>query len=100
MPHGLLLGAKSINSKCDRLLYRAWQVLRIPVPELIDLLGLEVPSVPEVSLAGIEADSITLHWIGRDRQSTIVKHLIKVNGITGMTPSSSVPHISPNVGAC
>lgn len=65
-------------------MHRSWQVLRIPLPELIDKLGLEVPCAPEVSLAGIESNSITLHWNGPDKPSAIARYLIKVNGITGM----------------
>lgn len=67
-----------------RLFYRAWLVLRIPLPQLVDLLGLEVPLVPDVSLAGIDSNSVTLHWARSESGAAIVKYVIQVNGIVGM----------------
>ncbi|KAI9885858.1 MAG: Transcription initiation factor TFIID subunit 9 [Watsoniomyces obsoletus] len=63
------------------LLYRAWLVLRIPLPQLVDLLGLDVPPAPVVSLAGIDANSITLHWTRSEGDTPILKYVILVNGI-------------------
>ncbi|OCL12244.1 hypothetical protein AOQ84DRAFT_312544 [Glonium stellatum] len=61
--------------------YRAYQVLSKPVDELVGLLGLEVPVAPVVSLAGIKADGILLHWKPPDQRSSVVKYLVRVNGI-------------------
>lgn len=63
------------------LLFRAWQTLWKPVPELISILGVEVPDPPEVTLAGITSDSVTLHWSRLDAQKPASKYLIQVNGL-------------------
>ncbi|KAI6244436.1 hypothetical protein HI914_07568 [Erysiphe necator] len=63
------------------LLFRAWQTLWKPVPELISILGVEVPDPPEVTLSGITSDSVTLHWSKSDSQKPASKYLIQVNGL-------------------
>lgn len=65
----------------DRLLHRAWLTLWKPVPELISILGVEVPDPPAVSLAGIKADAVTLHWTRPGPHKPVVKYLIQVNGV-------------------
>jgi hypothetical protein len=65
------------------LTYRAWQVVAKPAEELIGLLGLEGAVAPTVSLAGIKADGILLHWKPPEARHTIVKYLIKINGVEG-----------------
>lgn len=55
-----------------------------PVPELISILGVEVPDSPEVSLAGIAAENITLRWTRPGANKPVVKYLIQVNGVNGM----------------
>ncbi|KAJ4358084.1 uncharacterized protein N0V89_002663 [Didymosphaeria variabile] len=61
--------------------FRAYRVLSKPVEELINLLGLEVPVAPLVSLAGIKADGVLLHWKPPDQRSSVVKYVIRINGI-------------------
>ncbi|KAL3425348.1 fibronectin type iii domain protein [Phlyctema vagabunda] len=63
------------------LLYRAWLTLWKPVPELISILGVEVPDAPQVSLAGIKADAVTLHWTRPGVNKPVLKYLIQVNGV-------------------
>ncbi|KAH8813242.1 hypothetical protein F5884DRAFT_751531 [Xylogone sp. PMI_703] len=63
------------------LLHRAWLTLWKPVPDLISILGVEVPDPPEVSLAGIKADAVTLHWTRPGVNKPVVKYLIQVNGV-------------------
>ncbi|TVY80541.1 Uncharacterized protein LSUE1_G005890 [Lachnellula suecica] len=63
------------------LLHRAWQTLWTPVPELISILGVEVPDAPAVSLAGITSDSVTLHWSRPGINKLILRYLIQVNGV-------------------
>ena len=65
------------------ILYRIWQIYQKPVDELVDLLGLDIPPVPDVSLGGISSDSVLLYWKPVDNQSTSLKHAIQVNGIKG-----------------
>ncbi|KAK8104242.1 uncharacterized protein PG998_011275 [Apiospora kogelbergensis] len=64
------------------LTWRAWQVLRKPVPELIQVLGVEVPDPPHVFLAGIRKNAATLNWTRPHANSTVAKFLIQVNGVT------------------
>ncbi|KAF9731179.1 hypothetical protein PMIN03_005721 [Paraphaeosphaeria minitans] len=61
--------------------FRAYRVLSKPVEELINLLGLEVPVAPLVSLAGIKADGVLLHWKPPDQRSSVVKYVVRINGI-------------------
>lgn len=51
--------------------------------ELQELLGLDIPPIPEVSLAGITSDSVLLYWKPPDNQAASLKHTIEVNGIKG-----------------
>ena len=53
------------------------------MPELISILGVEVPEPPQVSLAGIKADAVTLHWTRPGVNKPVVKYLIQVNGVNG-----------------
>ena len=50
---------------------------------LISILGVEVPESPEVSLAGIKADAVTLHWTRPVLNKPVLKYLIHVNGVNG-----------------
>lgn len=71
------------RSRCYRLANRAWQTLRKPVPELINILGVDVPDAPDVSLAGIRADAATLNWTRPRPNRPVRKFLIQVNGVNG-----------------
>lgn len=64
--------------------FRAYQVLSQPVEKLVQVLGLEVPVAPLVSLAGIKADGVLLHWKPPDQRTSILKYVIRVNGIDSM----------------
>lgn len=66
-----------------RLFYRIWQIYQKPIEELVDLLGLDIPPVPHVSLAGITSESILLYWKPTEAQSASLKYVIQVNGIKG-----------------
>lgn len=70
-------------SYLPRLLHRLWQVYQKPVRELVDVLGLDIPPVPDVSLAGISADSVLLYWKPPENHHVALKHIIQVNGING-----------------
>ncbi|KAL2122821.1 hypothetical protein VTJ04DRAFT_3276 [Mycothermus thermophilus] len=63
------------------LVRRAWQTLWKPVPELINILGVDVPDPPDVSLAEIRADAATIHWTRAPANRSVVKFLIQVNGV-------------------
>ena len=56
-----------------------------PREELEELLGLDIPPAPEVSLAGITTDSVLLYYKPLDIQTAPLKLSIQVNGIKGKT---------------
>ena len=64
-----------------RVAFRAYQVLSQPVEKLVQVLGLEVPVAPLVSLAGIKADGVLLHWKPPDQRASVLKYVIRINGI-------------------
>jgi Fibronectin type III domain len=79
--------------------YRASSLLILPVDQVIRLLNLDVPAIPNVALDAVTSESISLHWQVPDKQS-VSKHLIQLNGtiigesdkkdtnviVTGLTP--------------
>ncbi|KAK9475279.1 uncharacterized protein V1510DRAFT_348116, partial [Dipodascopsis tothii] len=83
------------------LLHRATRLLQVPIPTLVQLLGIDVPSPPLVCLDTVGADSIVLHWSLPERANSVAKHVIQMNGqnavgesekrettvtVTGLTP--------------
>lgn len=73
-----------------RLFARAYQVLAKPVDELVNLLGLEVPVAPIVSLAGIKADGCILHWKAPDPRGSVTGYKVQLNGIIGKSLRSRI----------
>lgn len=63
------------------LVNRALQTLWRPVPELIDILGVDVPTAPDVSLTAIGADKATITWSKPTSKSAVDKYVIQVNGV-------------------
>ncbi|KAA8892741.1 hypothetical protein FN846DRAFT_924072 [Sphaerosporella brunnea] len=61
--------------------YRVTSLLNIPIPMLVKILGLDLPAPPRVSLHGVSADTITLHWSLPEKAGTVAKHIIQINGI-------------------
>lgn len=79
-----------------RLMRRAWQTLWKPVPELISILGVDVPDAPDVMLAGIGVDKATVNWARPQPNKPVQKFLIQVNGVVGKGPPwSKCAHVSP-----
>lgn len=66
-----------------RLVRRTVQTLWKPVPELINILGVDVPEPPDVSLADIRADAATVNWTRPPANRSVQKFLIQVNGVVG-----------------
>ncbi|KAK9237068.1 hypothetical protein V1525DRAFT_450787 [Lipomyces kononenkoae] len=62
------------------LLHRATRLLQIPIPTLVQLLGIDIPAPPHVCLDSVTSDSVTLHWSLPDRASSVAKHVIQMNG--------------------
>ncbi len=73
----------NLSISLHRLFYRAWQIFQKPNAELIDILGLDIPAVPEVSLGDIQPTSIKLLWKPPETYNTVLKYYIQVNGING-----------------
>ncbi|CAK7272964.1 hypothetical protein SEPCBS57363_005412 [Sporothrix epigloea] len=63
------------------LLRRGLQTLWKPVPELIDILGVDVPSPPDVSLTAIGVDKATITWTRPASHRAVDKYVIQVNGV-------------------
>ena len=59
------------------------QTLWKPVPELINILGVDVPDAPDVMLAGIGVDKATVNWARPQPNKPVQKFLIQVNGVVG-----------------
>ncbi|KAK0630093.1 hypothetical protein B0T17DRAFT_506589 [Bombardia bombarda] len=84
------------------LVRRAWQTLWKPVPELINILGVDVPDPPDVSLAGIRADAATVNWTRSPASRSVQKFLIQVNGVVvgdvaaNQEPAIVVSGLKPN----
>ncbi|KAK8072038.1 hypothetical protein PG996_005386 [Apiospora saccharicola] len=78
------------------LAYRTYLVLRKPVPELIHVLGVEVPDAPDVSLAGIRKDAATLNWTRPQANSSVAKFLIQVNGSSSQETAITVTGLKPS----
>jgi hypothetical protein len=67
----------------SRMGYRVSSLLNIPIPTLVKVLGLDLPDPPRVSLHGVSADTITLHWSLPEKAGSVAKHIIQINGING-----------------
>ncbi|ROW07848.1 hypothetical protein VMCG_03505 [Cytospora schulzeri] len=71
------------------LLRRAVQTLWKPVPELINILGVDVPDAPDVMLAYIGIDKATVNWARPHPSKPVQKFLIRVNGVVvGESPAN------------
>lgn len=62
------------------LLYRAYKILSIPEAQLVELLGLEIPSAPDVVLLDIGEGSVTVHWDTLEQQGKDLKFVVKADG--------------------
>lgn len=65
----------------------------------MNLLGLDIPPLPEVSLAGITTDGVLLYWKPPDNPHPSLTHAIHVNGIKGESSLQDLTHHVAN-GAC
>ena len=81
--------AMLMSIKSSRIIYRAYGVYSKPLEDLCDALGIDIPPVPDVSLAGITRDSVLLYWKPPENHCSTVRHFVQVNGINGMYLSLS-----------
>ena len=69
-----------------RIIYRVYLVFQKPVEELEEILGLDVPPQPEVTLSAISSTTVSLYWKPPDHHSSVVRS-IQVNGINSRSVS-------------
>lgn len=89
---------------CLAAAWLTWRIYRVtvkPVDELVSLLGLEVPAPPSISLAGIKADGVTLHWKPPDHTTSVTKYQLHINGISigELSPkdtAANIHHLKPD----
>lgn len=65
------------------LLHRATRLLKIPAPVLINILGIDIPDAPKVTIDNVTSTSVSLHWNPPERASSIVKYILQVDGRKG-----------------
>ena len=63
------------------LIFRLHRVLLQPIDDLVNILGIEVPSPPLISLLDLSEDTISIRWQASERFSH-TKYSIWVNGVT------------------
>ncbi|ODQ66929.1 hypothetical protein NADFUDRAFT_40113 [Nadsonia fulvescens var. elongata DSM 6958] len=62
------------------LLHRATRLLKIPAPILIQVLGIEIPETPSVSIDSITASTVTLHWSPPEKANSVFRYLLEIDG--------------------
>lgn len=62
------------------LLHRATRLLKIPAPLLINILGIDLPETPKVSVDTLTSTSVSLHWNPPQRLNLVIKYILQVNG--------------------
>lgn len=72
------------HQSCNRIVYRIYQIYRIPVSELVEILGFDIPPVPDVALSTITSDSVLLYIKAPENYHTPLKVFVQVNLISGM----------------
>lgn len=65
------------------LLHRATRLLKIPAPVLINILGIDIPEAPKLTIDNITSRSVSLHWNPPERATSIVKYILQVDGRKG-----------------
>lgn len=66
----------------NRLVYRAYGVLKTPLDRLSNLLGFDIPATPLIDLASIKADGAIVRWTlpEKQRQKKEHKYAVYLNG--------------------
>lgn len=75
------------DARCPwaRIVYRIYEIYQKPLADLVDVLGIDIPPLPDVSLAGITTDSALLYWKPPENYNAPLRHFIQVNGINGIS---------------
>ena len=66
-----------------RIIYRVYLVFQKPVDELEEVLGIDVPPMPDISLSSITSNTILLYWKPPENYHSPLRQSIQINGITG-----------------
>lgn len=71
------------------LLHRVTRLLKVPAPQLISALGIDIPAVPSITLDGVTSTTVQFHWTPPEK--SVAKYVFHLNGIKGMqTPRISL----------
>ena len=65
----------------QRITWRVYLVFQKPLDDLEDVLGIDVPPVPEISLSSITKDAILLYWKPPDNYHSPLRQCIQINGV-------------------
>ena len=72
------------NSICAcRIVYRVSLVFQTPVEELEEILGIDIPPVPDIALSSITSNSVLLYWKSHENYHSPLRNVIQINGING-----------------
>ena len=84
MISGQGLQSTDVRREYNRVGYRLYEIYHKPLADLVEVLGLDIPPIPDVFLAGVTADSVLLYWKPPENYQAPLRHFIQVNGIIGM----------------
>ena len=76
------LMATRLNCYNHRIVYRVYLVFQKPVEDLEEILGIDIPPVPDVSLSSITCNSVLLYWKPPENYHFPLRLYIQINGIT------------------
>lgn len=60
------------------LFHRVTRILRIPVPYLIQTLGIDIPDIPTITLDSVTSNTILFHWSSPEKN--VVRLMFWLNG--------------------
>ena len=73
-----------------RIIYRVYLIFQKPVEELEEVLGVDIPPTPDVTLSTITDTTIVLFWKPPENYHSPMDRYIQVNGIRSK-PSNCPP---------
>ncbi|KAF5100831.1 hypothetical protein D0Z00_001100 [Geotrichum galactomycetum] len=79
------------------LCHRATRLLKIPAPQLITTLGIEIPEVPNITLDAITCTSVLFHWVPPEKN--VVKYVFQLDGKKVRNRSKSLHSNSNNASS-
>lgn len=64
------------------LLHRATRLLKIPAPQLIATLGIDIPVAPNITLDAVTCSSVLFHWASPEKN--VLKYIFQIDGRKGI----------------